>query len=338
MSKRVKFYTRLHLFFFDPKLMAPIKKLFRGLYRLLLPIVLLVFLSLVGSSIWLAHTVAKPGRAPYLVTPEEYARLSTRGAKITEENWPNPDGTTARGWLLRGTEGKPGVLLLHRFGADRSWVLNLGVKINEETNFTVLMPDLRAHGESASLEFSGFGYCETSDFTAAVAFLRGLKEAEVRPLVGQNIGAYGVELGAYAAAMGASSDPTIRALVLDSVPLESDDLLAATIEKRFPFASMVSSELAKRGAQAYLRGCYKNVNLCAALGQMSGRRVLLLGGADSPRWQSSTNALGKCLPQQELLEAETNLPAAGMTIVSTPPEPAAVYDQRIVDFFKKKLD
>ncbi len=39
-------------------------------------------------------------------------------------------------------------MLLHRYGGDRSWLFNLGVKINETTNFTILWPDLRGHGEN----------------------------------------------------------------------------------------------------------------------------------------------------------------------------------------------
>jgi pimeloyl-ACP methyl ester carboxylesterase len=53
---------------------------------------------------------------------------------------------------LRGAENAPAVVLLHRYGADRSHVLNLGVKLNEATNFTVLMPDARGHGEKPAVK------------------------------------------------------------------------------------------------------------------------------------------------------------------------------------------
>jgi hypothetical protein len=51
--------------------------------------------------------------------------------KVTDETWTTRDGRRSRGWLLKGAEGAPAVVLLHRYGGDRSWLFNLGVKINE---------------------------------------------------------------------------------------------------------------------------------------------------------------------------------------------------------------
>jgi len=33
------------------------------------------------------------------------------------------------GWLLRGSEGAPAVIFLHRYGGDRSLLFNLGMKV-----------------------------------------------------------------------------------------------------------------------------------------------------------------------------------------------------------------
>src|SRR4051812_36375956 len=97
------------------------------LFRALLPIVALLFFGLCGWVWWVVAGVAHPPHHPYLVTPDKYFVP----IKATDEQWPNDDGTQARGWLLRGSEGAPAVVLLHSYGADRSWLLNLGVKINE---------------------------------------------------------------------------------------------------------------------------------------------------------------------------------------------------------------
>src|SRR5688572_21620791 len=126
--------------------MAKTTRLLKNFYRLLLPLVLLAVLAAGGAAVWLVHETSHPVANAYLVTPDKYGLLSSRGASVTDETWPNADGTNARGWLLRGTPGAPAVVLLHKYGADRSHTLNLGVKLNEATNFTVLMPDLRGHG------------------------------------------------------------------------------------------------------------------------------------------------------------------------------------------------
>ena len=158
--------------------------------------------------LWLVFKVTRPPRQAYLVTPETFTLLSERGLKATNEEWTNRDGTKARGWLLRGAEGAPAVILLHRYGADRSWLLNLGVKLNETTNFTVLWPDLRGHGVDPPVAWTSFGGKETEDAGAALDYLRSLKTPQERPLVGQHIGLYGVELGAYAALRAGVRDET----------------------------------------------------------------------------------------------------------------------------------
>ncbi|HYX43207.1 MAG TPA: hypothetical protein VE821_15985, partial [Pyrinomonadaceae bacterium] len=108
----------------------------RKLLGLFLPVLLLFLIGTCGWMWWVVSAVAHPPQHPYLVTPEKYFIP----IKATDERWPNEDGTEARGWLLRGAERAPAVVLLHSYGADRSWLLNLGVKINETTNCTVLWP------------------------------------------------------------------------------------------------------------------------------------------------------------------------------------------------------
>src|SRR5215218_1962755 len=158
--------------------MSPRRRTGRKALTALLPILLLVLVALTGMTVWLVYAATRPPRRAYLVTPEQFLRLSDRGLRATEETWPNRDGTRARGWLLRGAEGSPAVLLLHGYGADRSWLLNLGVKLNETTNMTVLLPDMRGHGPQPPVASSGFGTVESEDALAALEFMRGLKSPQ----------------------------------------------------------------------------------------------------------------------------------------------------------------
>ena len=185
--------------------MAKSTRLVKSFSRLLLPVILLVFAAVGAGSVWLVYSSARPISTGYLVTPDKYGQLSTRAAQVTEETWSNLDGSTSRGWLLRGADNAPAVILLHKYGANRSYVLNLGVKLNESTNFTVLMPDQRGHGDDPHIKNASFGGCESEDAAAAVQFLRGLKGIDQNPLVGKRIGMYGVEMGALAAISTASA-------------------------------------------------------------------------------------------------------------------------------------
>ena len=318
--------------------MAKIIRLIKSFFRLLLPVCILLVVAFAAAAVWLVHGTAQPPRAAYLVTPEKYGRFSPRGARVTEETWTNSDGTSAHGWLLRGAENSPAVILLHRYGTDRSYVLDLGVKINEAANFTILMPDQRAHGENPSVKYASFGGCETTDALSAVEFVRSLKSDNQNNLVGQNIGFYGVEMGALAALSAAAKDESITALALDSVPQNSDELLTAAINRQFPFASSLTSKLAAKGTYLYFYdGCYKRDSMCDLADSVRNRQVLLLAGQDAPDFQTSTAKLSKCFPNSTKVESKTELNPSGYSITNAPLEQSELYDRRVIDFFKENL-
>src|SRR5215211_7236266 len=147
--------------------MPPRRRIGKRLVKSFLPIVLVIVLAIVGALSFIVYCVSRPTRRPYVVTPESFSRISGRAIKVTDETWTNVDGRNARGWLLKGAEGAPAVVLLHRYGGDRSWLFNLGVKINETTNFTVLWPDLRGHGENPPVKWSSLGAGESDDLSNA---------------------------------------------------------------------------------------------------------------------------------------------------------------------------
>lgn len=318
--------------------MAKTKRLFKSFTRLLLPVVVLFILAVAAASIWLVHTIANVPKQAHLVTPEKYGQISTRGARVTDESWTNRDGTQSRGWLLKGSENAPAVILLHRYGADRSHHLDLGVKLNEATNFTVLMPDQRAHGMDPTVRFTSFGGCEADDTSGALEFLRGLKTEAQTPLIGQSIGIYGVEMGALVALSAAAKDEYVRTLVLDSVPQDSDALLHSAVRARFPFASSVTSKFARLGTYPYFYdGCYKREPVCEIAKTLSKRNILLLAGSDAPQFQDSTTALAKCFSNSDKTESKLDLNPSGFGITKASLEQSEAYDRRVIEFFKSAL-
>jgi pimeloyl-ACP methyl ester carboxylesterase len=299
---------------------------------------LLLVLTLAASSVWFVHETSQPLNSVYLVTPEKYGMLSSRGAQVTDEKWGNLDGTGARGWLLRGTPGAPAVILLHRYGADRSHVLNLGVKLNEATNYTILMPDMRGHGENPLVPHTSFGGCESDDVASSIAYLRSLKSPEQMPIVGKYIGLYGLEMGALAALSASVADPGIKAMVLDSVPLDSDGLLASIVRQKYPFASEVTSKVAGLGTYPYYyQGCYKREPACEIAKTVANKRILLLGGLDAPALQESTGKLAKCFPPTTTVDSKTDLSPSGFSMIAASIEQSEAYDQRIIDYLKYAL-
>ncbi len=318
--------------------MAKTTRLVKTLIKLILPVVLLVILAVAGASVWLTYKMAHPLTARYLVTPDKYGLLSSRGAQVTNETWPNRDGSISRGWLLRGAANAPAVILFHRYGTDRSYQLDLGVKLNESTNFTVLMPDLRGHGEDPPVKNTSFGGCEGEDSVAAVEFVRGLRDANQIALVGQDIGVYGLELGAIAALNAAAKEKSIKAIVLDSVPRDSDQLLRLSVAQRLPFASTVTSRFAVIGSYLYYYdGCYKRDSTCAIAEKIEGRNVLLLAGVDQPQYGEATSELARCFSSGNSVETKLDLSPSGLSIRNASIEQSEAYGQRLIDFFRKTL-
>jgi pimeloyl-ACP methyl ester carboxylesterase len=312
----------------------------RRLLKALLPVVGLLVVGVSAFGFWLARSAAHPPTHTYLVTPEQFVRISPRAVKATEETWANADGTRARGWLLRGAEGSPAVVLLHGYGGDRSWLFNLGVKINETTNDTILCPDLRGHGQNPLVGATTFGARETDDLNSAIVFLHSLKTQQQRPLVGSPIGVYGVELGAYAALLSAArtdSRETIKALALDSVPASSDDVLRAALRERSGFAGSAFFGLARLFEKIYSLGAYQSAPACTAAAALGGRKVLLLSGTDAGELRTSTEGLARCFDTAASVEVKTDLPLSGVRVSSATGEAGEAYDRLVINFFQSSL-
>jgi pimeloyl-ACP methyl ester carboxylesterase len=313
--------------------MSPRRRTLKRLVTAFLPIVLVIAIAIAVVMIWIVHGITRPPRSPYLVTPQTFAIGPI--LKASDVNWANHDGTRARGWLLPGAEGAPAVILLHRYGGDRSWLLNLAVKLNETTNFTVLWPDLRGHGENPPVNWTMFGTVEGDDATAAIDYLRTLKTPAGKQQIGL-IGIYGVELGAYAGLDAAKRYPEVRALALDSAPASPDDLIRAATSGRVGMNNLVLQTLGRWGIRLYAVGKYQGTASCELAQALRNERVLLLAGEPSDPWRTSTVALQPCF-SGGTVEVKKDLPLTGFNLASATGEQEEAYDRPVIDFFDKAL-
>jgi hypothetical protein len=305
------------------------------LIKAFLPIILLVLAAFSTVTVWIVHGITRPPHAPYLVTPQTFSHVTGPILKANDATWRNHDGTSARGWVLEGAEGAPAVILLHQYGADRSWLLNLAVKLHETTNFTVLWPDLRGHGENPLVSWTLFGAIEGDDVTAAIDYLHSLKSAANKPLVSARFGVYGIELGAYAGLDAARRYPEIRALALDSAPGAPDDLIRAATSGHAGMNNAVLQKLANWGIRLYSFGKFENTSSCALAQSLRDVRTMLLAGGPGDPWQSSTVALSKCFSGP--VELKKDLPLTGISLPSSTGEQEEGYDRPVIEFFDKAL-
>jgi pimeloyl-ACP methyl ester carboxylesterase len=315
--------------------MSPRARVLRKTLKTLLPILLVIFLAVVIVCCWIVSSITRPPRAAYLITPQTFSTVTGPILKATDVTWKNHDGTDARGWLIRGAEGAPAVILLHGYGADRSWLLNLAVKLNETTNFTVLWPDLRGHGENPPVNWTLFGSVEGDDVAAAVDFVHSLKTPEGKSQIGARFGIYGIGLGAYAALDAARRTNDVRALALDSVPASPEDLIAAATSARMSMRSTVLQRLAVLGVRIYALGKFQNTPSCELARSLRDVRVqLLVGGEGDPSRRSSVD-LVQCIKGQ--VDVRKDLTLTGANLPSATGEQEEAYDRPVIEFFDKSL-
>jgi len=315
--------------------MSPRRRAVSRIIKAFLPIILVVLVAVAAVTLWIVRGVTHPPRAPYLVTPQTFSQVTGPVLNADDVTWPNHDRTTARGWLIRGAEGAPAVILLHGYGADRSWLLNLAVKLNETTNFTVLWPDLRGHGENPPVNWTLFGTVEGDDATAAIEYLHSLKSPAGKPQVGGSIGVYGTELGAYVALDAARRSPEVRALALDSAPASPDDLIRAATNGRAGMNNALLQHLARLGVRIYALGKYQATSSCELARYLRVPRVLLLTGAEGDPWRSSTMELGKCF--SGTVEMKKDLTLTGANLPNSTGQQEESYDRPVIEFFDKSL-
>jgi pimeloyl-ACP methyl ester carboxylesterase len=309
----------------------------KKLSKTFLPILLLIVLAVTVCLGFIIYGVTRPPRQPYIVTKQTFSQISGPASKVTDETWRNRDSTQARGWLLKGAPGSPAVILLHRYGTNRSWLFNLGVKLNEATNFTILWPDLRGHGVDPPVKWTSLGMREGDDVVDAIEFLRGLKGTGGKELVGEHIGLYGVELGALTALEAAQQRSEVKSLVLDSVPKSTDELLQAAVKDDIGIDNGIIQYLVRTGMRIYLAGAYKDFSACEIVSGLKDRQVLLLSGSETGYLRDSTSTLARCFPSAEKVEVKLDLPLTGFRLPSATGEQGEAYDRPVIDFFDRSL-
>jgi dienelactone hydrolase len=121
------------------------------------------------------------------------------------------DGLRIAAWYVppTGPAPAPGLVLVHGITANRSDLLGITHDLAAR-GYALLLPDLRAHGESEG-KVSTLGLNEVRDLRAAVKELASRPEVDV-----ERLGILGYSLGAATAIMATAQIPEVKAVVADS--------------------------------------------------------------------------------------------------------------------------
>ena len=155
------------------------------------------FLAFVVAGAWIAGSV--------LCAPSHRAIPVPADLAVEPVSFPSTSGATLRGWLVAGVTNRGVVILQHGVRANRLEMLGRA-RLFSRAGYTVLLYDFQAHGESTGKKIT-FGFLESRDAQAAVAFVK-------QKFPGRPLAVVGVSLGA-AAAVLAQPPLEVQALVLE---------------------------------------------------------------------------------------------------------------------------
>jgi alpha-beta hydrolase superfamily lysophospholipase len=127
-----------------------------------------------------------------LCAPHNHPVAMPENLAVESVSFPSNSGATIHGWLVESETNRAVVILQHGIHGSRADVVGRA-RFLSAAGYAVLMFDFQSHGESIGSHIT-FGYLESRDAQAAVAF------AKAR-FPGKPIGVIGLSLGAAAAAL-----------------------------------------------------------------------------------------------------------------------------------------
>ena len=289
--------------------------------KLLTAILALVFFAILataGVAGFLMYRIVKPQR-----TSSEINLQSFPGRPETIE-FTVPGVGGREGWFFPGLRGAPTILLCHGYSSSRGELLTL-VSALQDHQYNVFLFDFAAHGGNAGM--TTFGFREADELGAAIDALAARNDVDPH-----SFGVWGYNLGAYAALREAERDSRIRALVLDSVYDQPEQMVRIGVERTglagFPFmvrSAEVSFQL--------LNLPYRNQSpVSARLTALHNVPILFIQATDDPELSRITRDmfLKAPEPREQAIIGHGNF-------VALNDEDKRAYETRVVSFFLLRL-
>lgn len=276
-------------------------------------------LAITAIAGFLVYRIVKPQR-----TSTEISMASFPGRpEVLDFEVPGPNGKR-EGWFFPGFRGAATIILCHGYESSRGELLTLESALQDH-QYNVFIFDFAAHGANGGI--STLGYGEAVEVRAAVDLLA--KRPDLDPT---RFGLWGYNMGGYAALREAENDKRIRALVLDSVYDQPEQMLKVGVERNglggFPF--MVR---AAKFSFEYLN--YANRDdppLSKKLPALAGVPTLYIQAVDDPELAETTRQLFLKAPEPR---EQAIIPHGNF--VSMGDEEKRSYENRVVSFFLVRL-
>ena len=285
--------------------------------KLLLVLFALVFFAVLATTAiagFLVYRIVKPQR-----TSTEISMASFPGRPENME-FQVPELGKREAWFFPGLRGASTIVLCHGYGSSRGELLTL-VSALQDHQYNVFVFDFTAHGANAGI--TTLGYREADELRRAVDAAAGRNDVDPA-----RVGLWGYNLGAYAALREAENDKRVRALIVDSVYDQPEQMVKVGVERNglggFPFM-IKSAELSFK----YLNYAHRqDPPLSSKLLALNGVPTLFIQAMDDPELAGITREmfLKAPEPREQAIIAHGNF-------VSMNDDDKRSYENRVVSFF-----
>lgn len=288
------------------------------LLTVVLALVFFVVLATGAIAGFLVYRIVKPQR-----TTSEIDMQSFPG-KPDVLDFNVPELGARHGWFFPGLRGAPAIVLFHGYGSSRGELLTL-VSALQDHQYNVFVFDFAAHGAIPGV--TTFGYREADEARAAIdtVAVRGDVDAG-------RFGLWGYNLGAYAALREAESDRRVRAIVLDSVYDQPEQMVKIGVDRNglgtFPFMAR-AAEFSFRWLNYKYR---EDPPLSKKLNTLTGVPKLFLEAGDDPALAQTTRDMFLAAP-----EPKDQAMIGHGNFVGMDDNDKRDYENRVVSFFLLRL-
>lgn len=288
------------------------------LITLLLALIIFVVLATAAISGFLVYRIVKPQRTTSDINMDSFP------GKPEAVDFNVPELGARHGWFFPGLRGAPTIVLCHGYGSSRGELLTL-ISALQDHQYNVFVFDFAGHGGVEGV--TTFGYRESTEVRAAVDTVAA--RADVDPA---KFGLWGYNLGAYSALREAENDHRVRALVLDSVYDQPQQMVKIGVER----SGLAGFPLMLRSSEfgfTWLNYKYReDPPLSAKLTTLAGVAKLFIEAADDPELSDITRQIFLKAP-----EPKEQVTIARGNFVAMDDNDKRDYENRVVSFFLLRL-
>jgi hypothetical protein len=261
-----------------------------------------------------------------VVPVQSHSEISLRDFPGHPEELPfTPPGRNARtGWFFPGLKSAPTVVLCPAYLSSAGDLLTLASSLQDH-QYNVFVFDFSSQGTSRG--YTTLGYQEVGELRAAMDAV-----AERGDVDAERFGLWGIDLGGYVALAEASADPRVRALAVESVYEDPQQMAQLLVDGSSLNSLPWIGRITIWGFRLLNYRYRKERPLSSRLGNLSGVTQLYLETAENPGLAQTTGEIFSLSPPPHDLVTVPRGDYSGMS-----DDEKREYENRILSFFLAHL-